>query len=64
MIIFVVDLTARLDNFDFGSTTLNLQVVSLAVALQGGVSHYIQKKGHIEDLFFSSLKWAVPFHEC
>ena len=35
MIIFVVDIIVYLDNFDFGLTTLNLPVVSLAVALQG-----------------------------
>ena len=29
----------------------------------GGASHYI-KKGCLEDLFNSYLKWAVPFHEC
>lgn len=35
LIIFVVDLIVYLDNFGFGLTTLNLPVVSLAVALQG-----------------------------
>ena len=38
MIIFVVDLIARLDNFDFGWTALNLPIVSLAIALQGSVA--------------------------
>lgn len=33
LIIFVNDLIARLDNFDFGLTTVNLPVVSLADAL-------------------------------